>query len=52
MDYGLSQDGETLAVYKEGKLKQQIDLDEYDSSQLETELSHFIETSKELYFEE
>jgi hypothetical protein len=52
MDYGLSQDGETLAVYKEGKLKQQIDLDEYDSSQLETEISHFIETSKELYFEE
>jgi hypothetical protein len=51
-DYGLTQDAETLAVYKNGELKQQIDLAEYDSSQLETELSHFIETSKELYFEE
>lgn len=51
-DYGVTQKTDTLAAYKNGKLKQQIKLDEYDSSQLETELSHFIETSKELYFEE
>ena len=51
-DYGLDQHADTLAVYKDGELKQQIELDEYDPSQLETELSHFIETSKELYFEE
>ena len=51
-DYGVTQKTDTLAAYKNGKLKQQIKLDEYDPSQLETELSHFIETSKELYFEE
>ncbi|MGX4607949.1 hypothetical protein [Priestia sp. JNUCC 25] len=50
-DYGVTQKTDTLAAYKNGKLKQQNKLDEYDSSQLETELSHFIETSKELYFE-
>ncbi|MCM3255543.1 hypothetical protein [Priestia aryabhattai] len=51
-DYGVTQKTDTLAAYKNGKLKQQIKLDEYNPSQLETELSHFIETSKELYFEE
>ncbi|WP_142319209.1 hypothetical protein, partial [Priestia megaterium] len=51
-DYGVTQKTDTLAAYKNGELKQQIKLDEYDPSQLETELSHFIETSKELYFEE
>ncbi|PEZ51274.1 hypothetical protein CN367_01070 [Priestia megaterium] len=51
-DYGLTQNAETLAAYKDGELKQQIKLSDYDPSQLETELSHFIETSKELYFEE
>ena len=50
-DYGVTQKTDTLAAYKNGELKQQIKLDEYDPSQLETELSHFIETSKELYFE-
>ncbi|MDP1442204.1 hypothetical protein [Priestia megaterium] len=50
--YGVPQDSDTLAAYKDGELKQQIKLDDYESSQLETELSHFIETSKELYFEE
>lgn len=50
--YGLTQYPDTLAVYKNGKLKQQIEFNDYNSSQLETELSHFIETSKELYFEE
>ena len=50
--YGLQQDTDTLAAYKNGELKQQIKLDEYDPSELEGELSHFIETSKELYFEE
>lgn len=50
--YGVPQDSDTLAAYKNGELKQQIKLDEYDPSELETELSHFIETSKELYFEE
>ncbi len=50
-DYGLTQNAETLAAYKDGELKQQIKLSDYDPSQLETELSHFIETSKELYFE-
>ncbi|MEJ9312572.1 hypothetical protein P4655_14540 [Priestia megaterium] len=51
-DYGVTQSTDTLAAYKDGELKQQIELDKYDPSQLETELSHFIETSKELYFEE
>jgi hypothetical protein len=51
-DYGLSQDSDTLAAYKNGELKQEIKLDEYEPSELENELSHFIETSKELYFEE
>lgn len=50
--YGLTQYPDTLAIYKDGKLKRQIEFDDYDPSQLETELSHFIETSKELYFEE
>src|SRR6478609_6285696 len=50
--YGLQQDTDTLAAYKNGELKQQIKLDEYNPSELEGELSHFIETSKELYFEE
>jgi hypothetical protein len=48
----LTQNAETLAAYKDGELKQQIKLSDYDPSELETELSHFIETSKELYFEE
>ena len=52
MYYGLEQYGDTLAVYKKGKMEQQIEFDEYDPSELENELSHFIETSKELYFEE
>ncbi|PFV93094.1 hypothetical protein COL08_23155 [Priestia megaterium] len=51
-DYGLTQNAETLAAYKDGELKQQIKLSDYDPSQLEAELSHFIETSKELYFKE
>ncbi|MCP1191432.1 hypothetical protein NKR17_20615 [Priestia flexa] len=50
--YGLTQYPDTLAVYKNGKLKQQIEFNDYNPSQLETELSHFIETSKEVYFEE
>ncbi|MGW9102782.1 hypothetical protein ACWGPZ_26520 [Priestia megaterium] len=50
--YGLTQSGDTLAIYKKGKMEQQIKLDEYGPSELEGELSHFIETSKELYFEE
>ncbi|WP_415762709.1 hypothetical protein ACMYUM_27610 (plasmid) [Priestia megaterium] len=51
-DYGVKQHINTLAVYKKGKMEQQIELDEYEPSELEGELSHFIETSKELYFEE
>lgn len=51
-DYGVTQRTDTLAVYKKGELKQEIKFEDYDPSQLETELSHFIETSKELYFEE
>jgi hypothetical protein len=50
--YGIDQSTDSLAIYKEGELKQQIKLDKYDPSELEGELSHFIETSKELYFEE
>lgn len=49
--YGIDQSPDSLAVYKSGEVKQQIKLDDYDPSQLETELSHFIETSKEVYFE-
>ena len=51
-DYGVTQRTDTLAAYKKGELKQEIKFEDYDPSQLETELSHFIETSKELYFEE
>lgn len=51
-DYGVTQKTDTLAAYKDGKLKQEIEFESYDPSQLEAELSHFIETSKELYFEE
>jgi hypothetical protein len=50
--YGVFQSSDTFAIYKNGEMKQQIDLDKYDPSTLENELSHFIETSKELYFEE
>ncbi|WP_260511552.1 hypothetical protein [Priestia megaterium] len=50
--YGIDQSTDSLAIYKDGELKQQIKLDEYDPSELESELPHFIETSKELYFEE
>ncbi|MFY2253230.1 hypothetical protein ACOSZH_25375 [Priestia megaterium] len=51
-DYGVTQRTDTLAAYKKGELKQEIKFEDYNPSQLETELSHFIETSKELYFEE
>lgn len=51
-DYGVTQRTDTLAAYKKGELKQEIKFEDYDPSQLETELSHFIETSKQLYFEE
>lgn len=51
-DYGVTQRTDTLAAYKKGELKKEIKFEDYDSSQLETELSHFIETSKQLYFEE
>src|SRR6478735_779830 len=51
-DYGVTQKTDTLAAYKDGKLKQEIEFERYDPSQLEAELSHFIKTSKELYFEE
>ncbi|KWU56899.1 hypothetical protein [Priestia megaterium] len=50
--YGIDQSTDSLAIYKDGELKQQIKLDDYDPSELESELPHFIETSKELYFEE
>ncbi|MCF2132062.1 hypothetical protein L1I79_37435 [Strepomyces sp. STD 3.1] len=50
--YGVTQDIDTLAVYENGKLKKQISFDEYEPSQLETELDHFIKTSKEMYFSE
>ncbi|MFE7083145.1 hypothetical protein [Priestia megaterium] len=49
--YGVPQYSDTLAAYKNGELKQQIELDEYDPSELDGELSHFIGTSKELYFQ-
>lgn len=52
IDYGVTQRTDTLVAYKKGELKQEIKFEDYDPSQLETELSHFIETSKELYFEE
>jgi hypothetical protein len=51
-DYGVTQRTDTLAAYKKGELKQEIKFEDYDPSQLETELSHFIKTSKQLYFEE
>ncbi|KGJ85783.1 hypothetical protein H8R29_28600 (plasmid) [Priestia megaterium] len=51
-DYGVKQHINTLAVYKKGKIEKQIEFDEYEPSELESELSHFIKTSKELYFEE
>lgn len=51
-DWGLSQDRDSLAVYEDGKLKKQISFDEYEPSQLEAELDHFIKTSKEMYFSE
>ncbi|WP_425204039.1 hypothetical protein [Priestia megaterium] len=51
-DYGVTQRTDTLAAYKKGELKKEIKFEDYDPSQLETELSHFIETSKQLYFEE
>ncbi|MGG1215886.1 hypothetical protein ABE236_00175 [Priestia endophytica] len=50
--YGVSQYIDTLAVYKNGELKKQIEFEEYEPSQLEAELDHFIETSKEMYFSE
>ncbi|MFE7083434.1 hypothetical protein [Priestia megaterium] len=50
--YGINQSPDSVAVYKNGEMKQQIDFEDYEPSELEGELSHFIETSKELYFEE
>ncbi|MBG9812162.1 hypothetical protein ABD68_12830 [Bacillus endophyticus] len=51
MYYGLEQNADTLAVYKDGEMKNQIDFEEYESSELEAELDHFIQMSKETYFE-
>ncbi|MFP7416076.1 hypothetical protein [Priestia filamentosa] len=48
--YGLTQQADTLAVYKDGDLKKQISFEEYEPSQLEAELDHFIQMSKETYF--
>ncbi|MFP7176280.1 hypothetical protein [Priestia filamentosa] len=48
--YGLTQQTDTLAVYKDGEMKKQISFDEYEPSQLEGELNHFIQMSKETYF--
>ncbi|RPK03142.1 hypothetical protein [Priestia endophytica] len=48
--YGVRQQTDTLAVYKDGEMKKQINLDEYEPSQLEAELDHFIQVSKETYF--
>ena len=48
--YGVRQQTDTLAVYKDGKMKKQINLDEYESSKLEAKLDHFIQMSKETYF--
>jgi hypothetical protein len=48
--YGVTQDTDTLAVYKDGEMKKQISFDEYEPSQLEAELDHFIQMSKEKYF--
>lgn len=50
-DYGVHQDTDTLAVYRDGEMKKQISFDEYEPSQLEDELDHFIQISKETYFE-
>jgi hypothetical protein len=50
MYYGLEQNADTLAVYKDGEMKNQIDFEEYEASELEVELDHFIQMSKETYF--
>ncbi|HDW3055757.1 TPA: hypothetical protein RMI67_003409 [Bacillus cereus] len=50
-DYGLKQNGETLAYYEKGKLKKQIALDKYKSSELEKELDVFVRNMKEMYID-
>ena len=47
--YGLEQNGETLAYYQKGKLKEQIALDKYKPSELEKELDVFVRNMKEMY---
>jgi hypothetical protein len=48
--YGLTQNPDTLAVYENGELKKEFVFEDYESSQLEAELDHFIQMSKETYF--
>lgn len=51
-DYGLRQDPDTLAFYRDGKMKRQIDLEEHSKQGLDDlrkELDVFVETVKKIY---
>lgn len=51
-DYGVQQDPDTLAFYKNGKMKREMDLEEYSKQglgNLKKELDVFVETVKKIY---
>lgn len=50
-EFGLDQNRDSLAYYENGKVKEQMDLDDYEPSELEAELTYFVKSMKELYMD-
>ncbi|MGE1109970.1 hypothetical protein ACQJ2X_29135 [Bacillus wiedmannii] len=48
-DWGLSQRRDSLAYYEKGKLKKDIDFSKFKESELEKEVTHFVQNCKEQY---
>ncbi|WP_440604705.1 hypothetical protein [Bacillus sp. GB_SG_008] len=48
-DWGLSQRRDSLAYYEKGKLKKDVDFSKYKPSELEKEVTFFIQNCKEQY---
>ncbi|PEI82911.1 hypothetical protein [Bacillus toyonensis] len=48
-DWGLSQKRDSLAYYEKGKLKKDIKIPQFKSSELEKEVTYFVQNCKEQY---
>ncbi|MDA2302662.1 hypothetical protein PDN43_26015 [Bacillus cereus] len=48
-DWGLSQRRDSLAYYEKGKLKKDIDFSTFKESELEKEVTYFVQNCKEQY---